>query len=220
MIRQIYVYSRLVWLTLGWYGQPSRPLALGSVLYYIPDSLNGIIRVLGNRILDYLKGIIRFPGSPGIGSSNKSIVPSGSYGSNTGDPWTNSYGKENYPPLGKIQSQTKTKTPLNTQTLTLAPTDETGPVNIKDVGPRGSYGQNMADPWNNSSGKENKGKTTQVHPPSIKSTPAQTHSHHPGPTTINSVVPRVSYGHNTGHPWTNSSGKDPGYPWQKPRPDK
>ena len=54
-------------------------MAMGSVLYYIPDSLKGVIRVLGNRIPDSLKGVIRFPGSPGIGSSIST------YGSLVGD---------------------------------------------------------------------------------------------------------------------------------------
>ena len=70
MIRQVYVYSRLLWLTLGWYGELSWPLAPGSVLYYILDPPKGVIRVPGNRIPDSLKGVIRFPVYPGIGSSS------------------------------------------------------------------------------------------------------------------------------------------------------
>ena len=60
------VNPRLLWLTL---------LATGSEFrfYQIPDSLKGIIWVLGNRIPDSFKGIIRFPGSLKIGSSRKYI---------------------------------------------------------------------------------------------------------------------------------------------------
>ena len=39
-------------------------MAMGSVLYYIPDSLKGVIRVPGYWIPDFLKGIIRLP--PGL----------------------------------------------------------------------------------------------------------------------------------------------------------
>ena len=35
------------------------------------DSLKGIIRITGDLIPDFLKGVIRFPGYPGIDSSRK-----------------------------------------------------------------------------------------------------------------------------------------------------
>ena len=41
------------------------------VWYCIKDSLKGIIRVLGNWIMDSLTMIIQFLGSPGIDSSRK-----------------------------------------------------------------------------------------------------------------------------------------------------
>ena len=50
--------------------------------------------------------------------------------------------------------------------------------------------------------------------------PAHTPFQHPGLTTIKVAAPRGSYGHNTGDPWTNSSGKDPYPPLEKPNPRK
>ena len=46
----------------------SRALAPDSVWYYNLDFLNGNIRVPGNWIPNFFKGIVLFPGSPGIGS--------------------------------------------------------------------------------------------------------------------------------------------------------
>ena len=61
-----------------------------SVWCYIPDSLKGIIRVLGNRIPDSLKGDIQFPDYPGISSS-----------SNPGS-LTNGFSKKEYLPSNHV----------------------------------------------------------------------------------------------------------------------
>ena len=42
---------------------------MDSIWCYIPDSLKGIIQVPVNWITDPFKGIIQFPGYPGIGGS-------------------------------------------------------------------------------------------------------------------------------------------------------
>ena len=81
----------------------------------------------------------------------KTVVPRGSYGNNMGDPWTNSSGKDPDDPLDKTQAQKKTTPPLNTQAVIPRPTDKTIPIASKDLGPRGNFGQNMADPWTNAS---------------------------------------------------------------------
>ena len=57
---------------------------------------------------------------PGL-ATIKSVGPRGSYCHNTGDPWTNSSVNYRYLPVGKTQLQTKTNSPLNTQTLTPTP---------------------------------------------------------------------------------------------------
>ena len=110
-------------------------------------------------------------------------------------------------PTRETQTHIKTNLQLNTQTLIPLLTDKTGPATSEDVSARVNYVHNMTEPGTNlSSGKKRKedlrSATLNLSPP------AQTHSRHPGLTTTTSVVPRSSYSHNTGKPWTNFSNKE------------
>ena len=76
-------------------------------------------------------------------------------------PKNNPSGKDpNYSTENTI-AQIKTNHLPNTQTLPPILMDKTRPIASKRIGPRGSYGQNMSDPWTNPSYKEKKGNKTQ-----------------------------------------------------------
>ena len=63
------------------------------------------------------------------------------------DPWTNSSGEEN-----KEKNTQAQPTSIPPSSTPYAP-QHPGPITSKDVGPRGSYGQNKAYPWTNFTSK-------------------------------------------------------------------
>ena len=136
-------------------------------------------------------------------ATSKYVGLRGIYGHNKADPWKNSSGKVPYSPLK--ETKVHTKTPLKTHTITPAPTYETVPASIKGVGPRVRYAHNRADARTKSSGEEHKSIENHA------KTPLNTHTLIPdltdktGPANIMDVGTRVSHGHNSVDPWTNSS---------------
>ena len=88
--------------------------------------------------------------------------------------------------------------------LTLSPKEKTGPVISKYISLRGSYSQNKADPWKNSSLK--------VPYSPLEETEAQTltlaSTYKTVPTVSRDVSPRDIYGQNIADSWTNSSGEE------------